>query len=134
MFISQWKRVRTSGCCLAWGQQRGKLQTPKYVCFAACLPVSRCYSQEHLNTQCAEISDYFAKRCRRLCLVRLNGQQLRFQVFGRRALRWQRLFQQQCRGTFDLQIRSFRWRCDGLAACLRPTGLREARQAEQQHL
>ena len=91
-------------------------------CFAARLPVSRCYSQEHLNTQCAELSDYFASRCRRLhfaSLVRLNGQHLRFQVFGWRALRWQRLFRQQFWGTIHLQIRRIRWRCNGLAPRLR---------------
>ena len=57
------------------------------VLFLGSLAANRC-SQDQLNTQRAELSDYFAKRCRRLCLVRLNGEQLCFQVLGRRALRW----------------------------------------------
>ena len=115
MFMSHWKVSSDFWvlCCL--GPAEGEAQT----FLSACLPVSRCYSQEHLNTQCAELSDYFAKRCRRLCLVRLNGEQLRFQVLGRRALRWQLLFQQQFWGTTHVRIQRVRWRCDGLAPRLR---------------
>ena len=104
------------------------------VTFCGSLAASRCCSQEHLNTQCAELSDYFANRCGRVRLARLNGEQFRFQVLGRRALQWQRLLQQQCRRTAHLQVQSFGWSCDGVAPRLRLASLREARQGEQQHL